>query len=1026
MLSETYFEGVGTQTVRFDRIPELKATKVCQRGGWVPRECIKWSPAIRDELITFFNKCDYPFRYIDEIPFEIGLASEIRRFFISLDAYIDSPKPAIPYRTLLYGAAEKDFALYLKRVKYKAVITSWNAKQFNIPEWYDEIPEYRIDDIGQIFNYSYLIFWETEDEEDYKWGNADLNQDQDALDEFRDVVKGLLPSRASFDKIDENTILYEISSSMSLDLKTMKHCPHYKIKNKYTSCSKKRHICDRSVLRVSPENTRDTVILCPSDLNTISLIDKQMMEILRVMPGHIHLIDKERVTRKCKRLLRQFRYFLMRDIKKEGITKPRSLLKIMLEELHSKYPDIEVFGYTDFYDKYKLRLKDGSIIYPKRGHGLGMANSLTTLMQLAIHEMVSRRCRGYNIDFESKCLALNDDFTCGFQNLDDLETYWDEEDDVMSELGILRQPEKSFYCYGSFVIAERYFTPWGEYEKTSYQLRELIYPLACYNLLHAKEYFISAQAYSNSKLVQNYLGDIMTYWGYEFFPEEFNYPAVVGGWINERVNSVDLSFLILDELSYNTKICRGFKAASLRENFRYLPRKGDKLSKNKPKYKEVYISPMLKLLGHPSIPKKYWEAFDYLPNFLIDKKYGRILAYSRKSFKRYWDRLAEKRQIIYNKKFDVPYNELLIMIQNQYKTTQFYPSESMIKCYHQGNEYSGNVNDIFIDPNPKLATLSLLGEIEYPFKEDFSLEFTRLDSSTKKVSSLFSKEIQRSLKTEALTVLMTGKGPYIYYPSDSYKPEEQYLNPLKIGEVTSILNWGKGYPELFKEYEHPLVEKKKSVFGRLFSLQELIKLTQLKVNRLVLKYTLNSLREGEDMFEFLEYIAERLYAKKEDSFPDPLEEEESEEELELDTESVKLMRYLASEPTEPKTIILDDQEKELITIASLMRKDGNPFWTWRTNEDGFFFLSDIAKNLATAMATLITNMNSGSSFAEAVNFDSLLREMRDLNLVDKFSLFIISKTSFFEDAREFFETDDGLASDEEGIGLFRTSDDEGD
>jgi len=69
--------------------------------GWTPRSACEWSPDLQNEMMAFFVKCDYPFRLISEIPFGDPLRSEIRRFFISLDAYIDSPNPVIPYKDIL-------------------------------------------------------------------------------------------------------------------------------------------------------------------------------------------------------------------------------------------------------------------------------------------------------------------------------------------------------------------------------------------------------------------------------------------------------------------------------------------------------------------------------------------------------------------------------------------------------------------------------------------------------------------------------------------------------------------------------------------------------------------------------------------------------------------------------------------------------------------------------------------------------------------------------------------------------------
>jgi len=286
-------------------------------------------------------------------------------------------------------------------------------------------------------------------------------------------------------------------------------------------------------------------------------------------------------------LFNKHKFFIQRDIRKEGITKPRELLKAILEVLNKKYPKIEIFSFTDFYDSFSLRVND-EVFFPKRGHGLGMANSLTTLMQLGVHNMIVNRLSNDIPEISADCLCLNDDFVVGFSDDYHKDEYWDMEDVVMDQLSILRAQEKSFESEYKFVIAERYITDSGEYKKESYQRRELLYPLTCYNIVHAKEYFISAQSYTSYKYRDDYIGEIMSYWGYEFFPNEINFPAKLGGWINDKINGVDMTLVISDRLEYNCFFAKVFFAA--RQSYKRR-RKGD-----------LYQSPIFSLYGEPVIP----------------------------------------------------------------------------------------------------------------------------------------------------------------------------------------------------------------------------------------------------------------------------------------------------------------------------------------------------------------------------------------------------------------------------------------
>jgi len=411
------------------------------------------------------------------------------------------------------------------------------------------------------------------------------------------------------------------------------------------------------------------------------------------MDGHIHLKNKNRVDRILTGFYDKFSLFIQRDMKKEGITKPRELLKAILEALHEKYPDIEIYSYTSFYDTFELILEDGSHVFPDRGHGLGMANSLTTIMQLTIHEMISNELINDIPSFDGECLCINDDQVAGFSDEYHMESYWDKEDEIMEKLSLIRQPKKSFLSRLRFVLAERYFTPYGEYEKISYQRRELLYPLACFNVTHAKEYFISAQNYTDCSLHRVYMEELKSYWGYEFHPREFDYPSKLGGWMTDKLMGVDLTLITLDSLPQNNLLTRGFKASAYRHHIK--PRG------------ELFKPAWLKFYGDPKIPEEFEKHFDIASTTEINWKYGRLLKSSEKEFKTYYETLKKERQSIFKKQIELTYDDLITSILSRYNTTQFYPNESMISCYHKGNYVDINIEDFYIDPNPSFACIKI-------------------------------------------------------------------------------------------------------------------------------------------------------------------------------------------------------------------------------------------------------------------------------------------------------------------------------
>jgi len=861
-MSDTYWNSVRVSHTNYD--PYLvNPGKGYGNQTWYPRDVVQWTQELQNSLIAFFNRCNYPFRYITEIPFKEPLRSEIRRFFLSLDAYKDSPNPVIPIRDILYGSTDKGYAEVLKRIRRKSFLTSWNAHLFEYPDWWNEVPQYRIKDIGDIFNYSYLIFWKTEEPNDYLNGLIDVKINPDRLTKFKNILSGLLPKRSSFQKIEKSEILCQISGSQSYNADSKEKSLHYKLKPKHLKFSKQRKEGIRSVIYVSPDNIRDSVINDIEDLNTISLLDQQIMEILRVMPGHIHLRDKDRVTSRLFGLYNKYTYFLQRDIFKEGITKPKEIVKAILEVLKEEYPDIEVFGYTSFYDNYILRVGDKAINM-KRGHGLGMANTITTLMNLVIHELIVDELLNDIPTFEAGVLTLNDDFVAGFPSEEFAEEYWDKEDEIMDELSILREPKKSFMTFCKMVIAERYIVSGVEWEKTSYQLRELLIPLACANVTHAKEMYIAIQGYVDHKLGNFYKDEIMSYWGYEFFPDEFNYPSKVGGWINPSIYGVDLTFLMLESLTYNTLVCRGEAATHKRVQPR---RRGN-----------FYQSPRQLVFGFPYIPQEYKEILDITHMSIVDSKYGGRLSYSRSQYKRYWERLRKEREAEFKIQFQIPFEELQKKIFKSYPTTQFYLSDSMIYRYHPTNKIRMNIDDIYIDSNPITALIAKYNPIQYDFKEEFSIMFSERDNFNKRLIGSFSREVERTLKNESISSFWTSEFIEVEVPSDGYKPEMDYLNPVRVGMVNSHFNWGMGYPEPKPDFRYPNINKKKEVYNRLFSIEEQCRLSRLGFNRPCIKVIANYLnshpqQDFEDLIDYLIREIKKIIPPPKDIYEEIPEEE---------------------------------------------------------------------------------------------------------------------------------------------------------
>jgi hypothetical protein len=194
----------------------LKSKDSYQITSYSSKVSIPFTEELSLALTAFFQKCKYPFRRIYEIPFGEPVKSNIRRFFLSLDAYKESSNPVIPVEDILRGAPLKDYCITLKRIRFKSFITSTKSHCLEIPDWWNSIPAYPIQDIGDIFNYQYLINFEQE-VNDYLFGNLPLTYDPKAVEEFKSVLRDLLQDSETVDIIDPREILIENSGSSILE-----------------------------------------------------------------------------------------------------------------------------------------------------------------------------------------------------------------------------------------------------------------------------------------------------------------------------------------------------------------------------------------------------------------------------------------------------------------------------------------------------------------------------------------------------------------------------------------------------------------------------------------------------------------------------------------------------------------------------------------------------------------------------------------------------------------------------------------
>jgi hypothetical protein len=500
---------------------------------------------IRKELI----KIGSPFRNVDVTRFPEEARASILSFAIALDAHYAAYENSEEIEFVLDSVLRSDMASFLKKRKFISFLDSNRCRTFEDDEEFRNIPRTRISsDSGVAFDYKHSLFY-NEIVEDYKYGLIEDDSSDRYLKKFRKIAKSLL-SEIEFEPIPIEEILMRSGGEKAY--KDGNIIPFYKLDKSELNLSNKRKPAKRIVIPAGPGNMRDAILNEPEDLLRILSIDFNLDKLLREnFKKYIDNKDPNIFRKQYKKFVTRNSHFLCRDFKKEGITKPFKIIKILLEELYNS-TKCYAFEITDFFDSYQIILEDGSMINLKRGHGLGMGNSLTTLMQIVLFFLVMKR-EEFSGDTPDM-LTHNDDIIIGFKNEEDLLNFWDAEDVVCKELSLLRNPKKSFYGKEGFFL-ETYTFDGNICQNRFHHSIEAYSTFKCVNISHAKSHVRSLK-----EIDESLLKEIITKFGYEFFPDEYMFPASLGGWRSHILRNVDLSLIRLNELYFNLDIVRAYIA----------------------------------------------------------------------------------------------------------------------------------------------------------------------------------------------------------------------------------------------------------------------------------------------------------------------------------------------------------------------------------------------------------------------------------------------------------------------------------
>jgi hypothetical protein len=500
-----------------------------------------------------YKMCIIPDTIIDRV------GNELKRFLCAVQAYLDSYEhPQMELDELLQSLVDPEYPKYLKKLKKASWIASGEL------ELIEPNPELEIDgiryitDIGEIFNPAYCFRWELQAEDDYLNGNLPIEViPDDSINTFKRALAALLPVDIGI--VEEDEVLFELTGSSTYSDVKGERVYEAKGRGLNTFSSAPLH-GKRSTIYKSPADQRDAVIFPVPQSNSVKLIEKQVHRVVEAIAYSLHIRDPYEFDKKLDDFRKKNKFFLDRDIKKEGITKPRQLVIAALEVLKANFPYCPAWKYMNIYSNYYLDLEDGSTYNPARGHGLGMANSLTTLIQCALFSIARTRALlsvggdESNMDFDA--IFLNDDCSIGAETADELELIDEYDDAVLTEYQIIKNKKKSTKGR-STVFCEQYFThlprdrynrqslPAGRVGKKSYLLNEIYRLFAETNIVSAKWSANNIAKTINYNDIVNVRQELVAFWGYEFYPNEANYPYVFGGWFTPGMLGVRLDLFYL-------------------------------------------------------------------------------------------------------------------------------------------------------------------------------------------------------------------------------------------------------------------------------------------------------------------------------------------------------------------------------------------------------------------------------------------------------------------------------------------------
>jgi hypothetical protein len=488
----------------------------------------------------------YDFSGLDDLNLPRDEHSEWYKFLLNLKIWESTPghKPLLPsyYWNMVVkeGPACYD---YIKDIFEYSLRYSIGYK-YRVPEGKEV---YHMESYNSIYPYVHLPFFREEDPRDYEYSLTESESDPDTLEDFRFVLRKMLEDIPKVEKLEDDEILTELSTTTSYNPFTHTTAPHWTVyegDEKFATEIRAK----RCLVPVTPCGMRDTIICSKASNNTIRWCERQLRAVLEYFPESAVCDRSSQLLKRKRDVIYTEGIHVLRDFKKCGLTNNPELMRICQEELSRWDPSIP-FERLDIYQHIYVRgIDQDELTYTKykRGYGLGMANHLMTLVAIVIHRLTLYTLKHFFKDkkFMLKCIIGNDDSDVVFTGSDkDIvsEIYMNQEADIIQALGNMYNMKKSFRSKIGLFYAEYSHDDWNT--KDSLLVNTLSVAYLAKDIRHAKMIIATQSDRFCTKWSREQLYALYTFWGNEFFEfREYLLHFECGGWLDYRKNGLKTTF----------------------------------------------------------------------------------------------------------------------------------------------------------------------------------------------------------------------------------------------------------------------------------------------------------------------------------------------------------------------------------------------------------------------------------------------------------------------------------------------------